>query len=255
MQAINMSSTRLSNPWIVTRAVNPQARLNLICFPYAGGGPQLFNSWQRSFPQLQVCMVQYPGRGSRIDEPAFTNCSALVDAFMPHLLPFVNKPFALFGHSMGAIIAFEAARRLQQSGIKPARLFFSGRGAPQIPERDRRTYDLPDAEFTEELRRLNGTPTQVLEHPELMQLMLQIIRADFTLVQTYTYQPGPPLNCPFSVFGGFQDVDVTSNRLEAWCELTTCGCSVRMFEGDHFFIQTATAAVLKTIAEQLISVQ
>src|ERR1044072_2672741 len=249
-----MTSTRVSNPWILTRGVNPQARMNLVCFPYAGGGPQLFNNWQQSFPQLQVCMVQYPGRGSRIDEPAFTNCTALVDAFMPHLLPFVNKPFAFFGHSMGAIIAFEVARRLQQRGLKPARLFFSGRRAPQTPDHDRKTYDLPDAEFTAELRRLNGTPTQVLEHPELMQLMLQIIRADFTLTQTYTYQPGPPLNCPFSVFGGFQDVDVTRDLLEAWCELTTCDCALKMFDGDHFFIQTNTTAVLKTIAEQLTSV-
>lgn len=247
-----MISTKVTNPWILTRAANSQARLNLVCFPYAGGGPQLFNSWQRSLPDLQVCMVQYPGRGSRIDEPAFTNCSALVDAFMPHLLPFINKPFAFFGHSMGAIIAFEVARRLQRRGLKPARLFFSGRRAPQIPTSDRQTYDLPDAEFTEELRRLNGTPTQVLEHPELMQLMLQVIRADFTLVQTYKYQSGPPLNCPFSVFGGVQDVDVTSHHLEAWCELTTSGCSLRMFDGDHFFIQTNTAVVLKTIAEQLI---
>lgn len=249
-----MSSTRVANPWIVTRAVNPQARLNLVCFPYAGGGPQLFNSWQQSFPEFQVCMVHYPGRGSRMDEPAFTDCSTLVDAFVPHLLPFVNKPFAFFGHSMGAIIAFEVARRLQQRGLKPARLFVSGRRAPQIPDEDEITYDLPDAEFTEELRRLNGTPKQVLEHPELMQLMLHIIRADFTLTETYKYQPGPPLNCPFSVFGGLQDVDITSHHLEAWCELTTSGCSLRMFEGDHFFIQTATAAVLKTIAEQLIAV-
>jgi len=155
---------------------------------------------------------------------------------------------------MGAIIAFEVARRLQQGGLKPARLFFSGRRAPQIPAEDPQTYDLPDAEFTEELRRLNGTPTEVLEHPELMQLMLQVIRADFTLTQTYTYQPGPQLNCPFSVFGGLKDVDVTRHQLEAWCELTTSACSLRMFDGDHFFIQTATAAVLKTIAEQLMSV-
>jgi len=196
-------------------------------------------------------MVQYPGRGSRIDEPAFTNCSGLVEAFMPHLIPFLNKPFAFFGHSMGAIIAFEVARRLQQRGLKPARLFFSGRRAPQTPAEEPLTYALPDAEFTEELRRLNGTPTQVLEHPELMQLMLQVIRADFTLTQTYTYQPGPPLNCPFSIFGGLQDVDVTRHHLESWCELTNSVCSLRMFDGDHFFIQTNTDAVLKAIAEQL----
>lgn len=189
-----------------------------------------------------------------MDEPAFTNCSALVDAFVPHLLPYLNRPFAFFGHSMGAIIAFEVARRLQERGLKPVRLFISGRRAPQIPEQDRLTYKLPDAEFTEELRRLNGTPTQVLEHPELMQLMLPLIRADFTLTQTYTCVPGPPLNCPFSVFGGLYDDDVTRHQLEAWCEQTTSACSLKMFDGNHFFIQTAEAAVLKSIAEQLMSV-
>jgi medium-chain acyl-[acyl-carrier-protein] hydrolase len=252
-----MSTARVMNPnpWVLLRTVIPQARLNLICFPYAGGGAQLFNSWHGAFNApggIQVCAVQYPGRGSRVREPAFTNCDALVDALVPHLMPLLDRPFALFGHSMGAIIAFEVARRLQQQrGLRPQRLFVSGRRAPQIPLQEPPTYNLPDAEFTEELRRLNGTPVQVLEHPELMQLMIGIIRADFTLTQTYTFAPGPLLTCPMSVFGGLTDHDVTREYLEAWCELTSGACSLRMFDGDHFFTQTAEAAVLRVIKEQL----
>lgn len=238
------------------RTVNANARLNLICFPYAGGGAQIFNSWHTGLvtSEIQVCAVQYPGRGSRVREQAFTDCQALVDAFMPHLLPLLNKPFALFGHSMGAIIAFEVARLLQeQYGLRAERLFVSGRRAAQIPMTERPTYNLPDKEFTEELRRLNGTPHEVLDHPELMQLMIGIIRADFTLTQTYKYLPGPKLNCPLSVFGGLRDTDVAREQLEAWCELTSNGCSLRMFEGDHFFIQTNQALVLKTVREQLLT--
>lgn len=252
-----MSTARVTNPnpWLLMRAVNPQAQLNLICFPYAGGGAQLFNSWHAAFNApggIQVCAVQYPGRGSRVREPAFTNCAALVDALVPYLLPVLNKPFAMFGHSMGAIIAFEVARRLQEKhGLRPERLFVSGRRAPQIPPQEPPTYNLPDDEFTEELRRLNGTPVQVLEHPELMQLMIGIIRADFTLTQTYMYLPGPLLKCPLSVFGGLRDADVTREYLEAWCELTIGGCSLQMFDGDHFFMQTDEAAVLRAIREQL----
>ncbi len=237
------------------RTANPHARLNLICFPYAGGGAQIFNSWQTGLitGEIQVYGVQYPGRGSRVREQAFTDSKSLVEAFVPHLLPVLHKPFVLFGHSMGAIIAFELARRLEsEHGLRPEHLIVSGRRAPQMPMTGRVTYNLPDAEFTEELRRLNGTPREVLDHPETMQLMIGIIRADFTLTQTYKYVPGPQLTCPVSVFGGLEDTDVSRAQLEGWCEQTSNGCSLRMFEGDHFFIQTNQAAVLKTIREQLL---
>ncbi|HKR15371.1 MAG TPA: alpha/beta fold hydrolase [Pyrinomonadaceae bacterium] len=248
-----MSSTRVTNPWVFIRTVRPQARLNLVCFPYAGGGAQIFNSWQAAFSDVQICAVQYPGRGSRVKETPFTDCQLLVEAFIPHLLPLLNKPFAFLGHSMGAIIAYEVARRLQQEhGLQLERLFVSGRRAPQTVVQEPPTYNLPDPEFMEELRRLNGTPQAVLDHPELMQLMLGIIRADFTLTQTYKYTPGPKLNCPISVFGGLEDVDVTREQLDGWCELTNNRCSVQMFEGDHFFIQTNDKPVLRTVSEQLI---
>jgi medium-chain acyl-[acyl-carrier-protein] hydrolase len=117
--------------------------------------------------------------------------------------------------------------------------------------REPHTYNLPDAEFTEELRRLNGTPPQVLDHPELMPLMLKIIRADFALTQTYVHTPEPPFNCPMSVFGGLDDTDVKREDLAAWCEQTTGGCSLRMFAGDHFFLQAAEASLLRIIRQEL----
>lgn len=250
-----MSGKPVVNPWLLARAVNQHARLNLICFPYAGGSAQLFNNWQTGLgtSEIQVYSVQYAGRGSRMREPAFTDCKALVDAFIPNLLPVLTKPFALFGHSMGSIIAFEVARRLQEKHeLRPERLIVSARRAPQIPRTGRTTYNLPDAEFKEELRRLNGTPQEVLDHPELMELMLGIIRADFTLTQTYNYVPGAQLTCPISVYGGVKDTDIPRPQLEGWCEHTSAGCSIRMFEGNHFFILSDQAGVLRTVREQLL---
>lgn len=236
-------------------APDPRAHLYLFCFPYAGGTAQVFNSWQAAFPPqtgIQVCSVQYPGRGTRMREPSFTDCRLLVEAFLPHMIPLLNKPFAFFGHSMGAIVAFEVARALRrQSGLQPKHLFVSGRRAPQVPPREPLTYNLPDDEFTEELRRLNGTPPQVLEHAELMQLMLGIIRADFALTQTYVHTQEPPLTCPISVFGGLEDADITRADLAAWCKQTEGACSLRMFAGDHFFIHAAEPLLLRIIREEL----
>jgi len=153
---------------------------------------------------------------------------------------------------MGAIIAFEVARLVRrQYGLQPAHLFVSGRRAPPVPSREPPTYNLPDAEFTDELRRLNGTPAQVLEHSELMQMVLGIIRADFMLTQTYAYTPEPPLSCPISIFGGLEDEGVRREDLAAWCKHTTASCSLKMFAGDHFFLQTAKGLLLQTIRQEL----
>ena len=248
-----MSRVVTKNPWFFMNAPDPQARLYLFCFPYAGATAQVFNSWQTAFtPGIQVCPVQYPGRGNRMREPAFTDCRLMVEAFLPHLIPLLNKPFAFFGHSMGAIVAFEVARALRrQRNLQPAHLFVSGRRAPQVPRREPYTYNLPDDEFTEELRRLNGTPREVLEHEELMKLMLGIIRADFTVTQTYVYTQEPLLTCPISTFGGLDDTDVLREDLAPWCQETTGACSLRMFAGDHFFIHAAAPSLLTIMNEEL----
>jgi medium-chain acyl-[acyl-carrier-protein] hydrolase len=187
-----------------------------------------------------------------MDEPPFTSVPALVDAMLPALLPHFTKPFAFFGHSMGAMIGFELARQLRrETGRAPLKLFVSGQRAAQLPRTSAITYNLPEPEFLEELRRLNGTPPEVLEHPELMSLLLSLLRADFELVQTYDYQPGEPLNCPIAAFGGVQDVDIPRSHLDAWREQTTSSFSLQMFPGDHFFLHSSQALLLRCLSKHL----
>jgi medium-chain acyl-[acyl-carrier-protein] hydrolase len=147
---------------------------------------------------------------------------------------------------MGAVIAFETARRLRRTHQKePTRLIVSGRRAPHMPSDEPPTYNLPDDEFVEELRRLNGTPRQVLEHPELMQLMLPLVRADFAVTQTYVHREEPPLSCPFTVFGGVEDTDARGENLSRWCDLTKGTCSVNNLRGRprlHQHVRSATPA-------------
>jgi medium-chain acyl-[acyl-carrier-protein] hydrolase len=153
---------------------------------------------------------------------------------------------------MGAIISFELARHLRREhGCDPLHLFVSGRQAPQIPDMQPRIYDLPEAEFLVELRRLNGTPAEILEHPELIQLVLPLLRSDFELVQTYTYSDDYPLNCPITVFGGLQDKEVSREQLEAWRKQTTGSLSLQTLPGDHFFLHTAQPLLLRMLALQL----
>jgi medium-chain acyl-[acyl-carrier-protein] hydrolase len=196
--------------------------------------------------------VQLPGREARLLETPFNSLPPLVERLSQALLPYLDRPFALFGHSMGSVIAFELARFLRREhSLEPAYLFVSGRFAPQIPEPEPHSYDLAEPEFIEELRRLNGTPKEVLAHPELMQLITPMLRADFRLIQTYSYASGEPLSCAITAFGGLEDADVTREHLEGWREQTRGPFTLRMLPGDHFFLHTAQEQILRTISRQL----
>jgi medium-chain acyl-[acyl-carrier-protein] hydrolase len=225
----------------------------LFCFPYAGGSSLGFRSWpDQLLPDVEVCIVQLPGRGPRIREAGFTELDPLVDAIGQALLPRMDRPFVFFGHSMGAMIGFELARYLRRQGRRlPRHLFVSGRRAPQIIDPSPHTYDLPEAEFIKELRRLNGTPTEVLEHADLMSLMMPILRTDFAVCQTYEYKPGPPLDCPISAYGGVQDPQVPKDYLEGWKEQTSALFTLKMFPGDHFFIHSDQALLLRALSQEI----
>ena len=228
----------MTSTWFTSQRPNARARLRLFCFPYAGGGAAIYRLWPQSLPSdVEVCVAQLPGRGTRLREQPFTSLDALVEAAAEAIAPSVDKPFALFGHSMGAMISFELARRLRELGRpQPAHLFISGRRAPQLPNNDPLSYNLPEAELRKELLRLNGTPKEVLEHPELMELMLPLLRADFSVVETYVYRPGVPLACPLTAFGGLRDSEVSRQELDAWREQTAGEFVLRMLPGDHFFL-------------------
>jgi medium-chain acyl-[acyl-carrier-protein] hydrolase len=248
-----MTGTPAANPWLLPARPNPNAALRLFCFPYAGGAARIFRSWsQRLPPSVEVCAVQLPGRGSRLREPPFTDLDALIRALAAALLPYLDQPFAFFGHSMGALIGFELAQRLRvRESPGPIQLFVSGHRAPQLERDELPSYDLPEPEFLEELRRINGTPGEVLEHPELIQLMLPLLRADFKVVQDYLYAPRQPLDSPIMAFGGLQDADVSREQMAAWREQTTAEFSLHMLPGDHFFVHTSEALLLEVLSRRL----
>jgi medium-chain acyl-[acyl-carrier-protein] hydrolase len=239
--------------WITFHKPNPQARLRLFCFPYAGTGASIFRTWSDGLPaEVEVCPVEFPGRGTRLMETPLIQLSLLVQALAQALVPLLDKPFAFFGHSLGALVGFELARQLRrQSGVQPVRLFVSADRAPQIPHRDRPIHALPEEEFMAELRRLNGIPGKVLEEAELMQIMLPVLRADFAVYETYAYATEPPLNCPISAFGGLLDQRVSRGDLEAWRNQTNGSFSLRMFPGDHFFWNTTQPLLLQALSREL----
>jgi medium-chain acyl-[acyl-carrier-protein] hydrolase len=248
-----MTTATAFDSWIACRTPNPQARFRLFCFPYAGTGASIFRTWSDGLPaDVEVCPVQFPGRGTRLMETPFTQLLPLVQALAQALVPLMDKPFAFFGHSLGALVGFELARQLRrQSGVQPVRLFVSADRAPQIARRDRPIHALPVGEFLVELRRLNGSPGKVLEDAELMQIMLPVLRADFTVYEKYEYVTEPPLNCPISTFGGLQDHRVSRGDLEAWRGQTSASFSLRMFPGDHFFWNATQPLLLQVLSKEL----
>lgn len=248
-----MTDPTTSNSWIFGRRPNPRAGLRLFCFPYAGSSAVVYRAWAEGLPaSVDVCPVQYPGRGTRLMEPSFTRLSPLVEALAPALEPLLDRPFAFFGHSLGALVSFELARQIRrQFGILPVCLLVSAGRAPQVPPRHRAIHSLAEGEFLEEMRRLNGTPLEVLQNIEIMRILLPVLRADFALAETYAYSPEPPLACRIVSIGGEHDHRVSHGDLDGWREQTNAGFSQRMFPGDHFFLNTDREVLLQFISEEL----
>ena len=232
--ALNPENIRFEN---LSRIRQPSIRL--FCFPYAGGSADVYRNWQSWFPeQVDVCLAHLPGHGRSTGQKAFTRLAPMVQALADRIGHQIEVPYVLYGHSMGALISFELARELlRRNGAGPNHLIVSGRRAPQCAKDEQKTFDLPYEDFVAELKRLNGTPREVLENPELMELFTAVIRADFEVVEEYEYSPGERLPCPITVYGGLDDKDVSAESCHAWREQTSAGCKVRMFRGDHFFIR------------------
>ena len=235
---------------------NGQAKIRLFCFPYAGGSSLIFRTWGKALgPSIAVCPAHLPGRERRLTEKPYTSARSLVDAVAEAIIPHLDRPFAFFGHSMGALISFELARQLRRLNMpSPLHLFLSGRAAPQRREfKESITYNLPAKEFAEELRRLNGTPREVLEHQELMELMIPLLKADFEICQTYNYTQEPALDCPITAFGGLSDHEATGEMIDAWREQTTRSFRLCMMPGDHFFLHSAQDRILTILLQELQS--
>ncbi len=249
-------TTRSSGAWLSVRRAKPFARVRLFCFPYGGRGASLFRGWQEVLPaEVDVCPVQLPGRENRAREAPFTDVRQLAVELATALGPHLTLPFALFGHSLGAFVAFELARRLhEQNGPAPIHLFVSGQRAPHWPAPLPPIFHLPDEEFLDEVvRRYDAVPKIVRETPELRDMLLVLLRADFTMNDTYGYGEGARLTCPITCLGADGDPESREDDLRAWREHTGGRFEVRMFPGGHFFIESARTAVLGALAEDLHS--
>lgn len=244
-----------ANPWLSCPKSNPAASRRLFCFPYSGAAASIYYSWADVLPPfIEVCPVQLPGHGTRLREPLATRLEAQVQAVAAGLAPAFDRPFAFFGHSMGALLSFELARHLRRTGQPgPVHLFVSGHGAPHLPDRNPPMHQLPDDEFVAKLRELNGTPEEVLRHNELLQLLTPILRADFAVCETYVYRPEPPLPCPISAYGGLGDAYVSQEEMDAWRQQTTSRFSLRMFPGDHFYLNEHRMHLLTALARDLMA--
>lgn len=226
-------------------------RMRLFCLPYAGGGAQIYRLYAQSLPaDIEVCAVQLPGRERRFREPALDSVDAIVDQLAPVVSEETDLPYAIFGHSLGALVGFELARRLRSEGRPlPVHLFASAHRAPHLPDPDPPIHQLPDARFIEELRGLNGTPQAVLESSELLELFLPVLRADFAAAETYAYRSAAPLPCAITVLGGTRDKMISREELLAWREHTSGEFELHLIEGDHFFIHQSHDDVMQILRE------
>jgi surfactin synthase thioesterase subunit len=230
----------------------PVDPVQLFCLPHSGATAQGYLRWSRLLPSwLLVRPVELPGRGARSAEPLRTDLVALARDLAAELSGTVGTRYALFGHSIGAVLAFEIARALVERGAPaPLRLFVSASEAPALRSDRGLARPKTDAELLEELRRLRGTPEDALLDPDLMGLVLPVLRADFLMCGGYRHSPRPPLPCSISALGGVAD-DIAPAALQAWRSETTAGFSMRLFEGGHFFIHAREREAIDAIVADL----
>jgi surfactin synthase thioesterase subunit/glycosyltransferase involved in cell wall biosynthesis len=221
--------------------------LRLFCFPHAGGGAASFKAWAERLPRSVAVVPMRPPRPSKPNSMA-----ELAAAWSDAIQPYVDEPFAFFGHSMGAAVAFELARLLRRRGQPlPRMLVASGARAPQFRRGHVPPPEPSEVEFMEALRRLQGTPREVLDNPNLMQLILPALREDAAIYRNYIYAEEPPLDCPIRAYGGAADPNVSRAHLEAWAQQTTAAFALRVFPGGHFYLQTHRQEFLAALARDL----
>lgn len=238
--------------WLLV-SPTPQPRLRLFCFPFAGGGASTYLPWLKAFPEgVEVCPVQLPGREGRRQELAFDRARPLVETLAQDLSPLFDRPFAFFGHSMGALISFELARELRRRRMpSPCHLFVSGHRAPHCSDPDPPMHDLPEPDFIKRMGELNGTPKEVLENLDLVRLFIPLMRRDAALCETYQHTPEEALSCPITAYGGSEDAKATREELDAWREHTLRGFLLQMFPGDHFYLLRDRLPLLRVLSSSL----
>jgi surfactin synthase thioesterase subunit len=241
------------SPWIVSHNSSSAPALRLFCFSFAGGGASVYREWPEMLPHnVEVLGIQLPARENRIAEAPLSQLSDVLRELAAPLSRMLDRPFVFFGHSLGALIAFETTRLLRRQGKRvPQHLFLSARRAAHLPLNRRTYHDLPDEQLIAEICRLKPTASDALANEELRALLLPGVRADFAINDTYRFIAEPPLNIPFSVLGGTDDSWVDIEGLQAWRELTTADTVVSMFKGEHFFVEALRREVLGIVAAKV----
>jgi len=238
--------------WLRTARPLAAPRLRLLCFPYAGGGATIFHRWSHQLPaDVEVRAVQLPARQDRFTEPPLRRMQAIVDHVLGALAQLPPTPEVLFGHSLGATVAFEVARRRQAMGTTPLGLVVGARAAPPVPAREPWLHVLDEEAFLAGLHARYATPWSTLRNAELMQLALPALRADMEVVETYVYAPGPPLAAPITVLRGLQDARVTEEDAAAWQALTRAPLRRDAIAAGHFFVDSHAEWVLGHVKEAL----
>ncbi|MFE7564469.1 thioesterase II family protein [Kitasatospora sp. NPDC057500] len=242
----------LEDRWLRRFHRAEQARVRLVCLPHAGGSASYFFPLShRLAPEAEVLAVQYPGRQDRHTEPLFGDLGEAADRIAEALLLWNDLPVALFGHSMGATIGFEVARRLEAAGTVPVALFASGRRAPSRV-RDEGIHRLADREFLAEMVSLGGASEVLLKDPEMLRLYLPVVRGDYRTAETYRYQEGPALTCPVVGLTGDRDKQAEIENVAAWAEHTTGPFELEVFPGGHFYLNDAPA-VTDLVRDRLLA--
>lgn len=228
--------------WLAPRRARAGAAVRLLALPYAGGDGSIFASWFERLPwEIELCPVLLPGRGRRALEPAYAALGPLVGALADALAPELGGRFALFGHSLGALVSFELTRELRRRGRPlPCHLLVSGRPAPQLPARYPPLAYLPDAELLAQLHRRYGyaLPEDDGQLDELLDVMLPTLRRDVTVSDAYVHAEEAPLACPITAFGGLDDATVTRDELRAWQHQTAGRFEIRQVPGGHFYLES-----------------
>jgi surfactin synthase thioesterase subunit len=238
--------TDTTDDWIRRYHPAPDSPVRLVCFPHAGGSASFYHPASRLLsPGIEVLAVQYPGRQDRRREPTIDSVTALAERLVPVLRGWADRPLAFFGHSMGAVVAFEVAVRLE-----PVLLFASGRRAPST-YRDERVHLRDDDGLLAEVRSLSGTETSLLDDPEMRRAMLPALRGDYRAVETYRCAPGQRVGCPIVALTGDDDPKTTLDEARRWADHTTAGFTLRTFAGGHFFLSAHLTGVLDEITTRL----
>lgn len=241
----------LSKWFITSDHIESENMSRLFCFPYSGGGASIYHKWSKCLPaDIAISALQLPGHESRIAENLITDLNLLIEILVNEIKPYINKPYVFFGHSLGALISFELARKLRKMNLPlPKCLIVSGRAAPHTPSKNGIIHNLAHHEFIAKLKEYNGLPEAILQNQELLSLFLPIIRADFKLSEDHKYIEDDPLPIPIIALIGQEDSNVVIENVALWQKHTTKNFEEYVLPGDHFFIKSEFKTILNIIKD------